>query len=95
MQLSASMEETYLQSSFLKEFRIPNYILVPESEIVTVPDVPKCPVLVFINSRSGGQLGGDLLVTYRSLLNKNQVYLVLFNLNLMVHVIEILLTVVI
>ncbi|KAJ4729912.1 diacylglycerol kinase [Melia azedarach] len=68
------MEETYLQSSFLKEFRIPNYILVPESEIVTVPDVPKCPVLVFINSRSGGQLGGDLLVTYRSLLNKNQVF---------------------
>ncbi|GFP89541.1 diacylglycerol kinase 5 [Phtheirospermum japonicum] len=33
----------------------------------------RMPVLVFINSKSGGQLGGDLLVTYRSLLNKKQV----------------------
>lgn len=57
----------------LKKFYIPNYILVPGSEGEYLPDVPECPVLVFINSKSGGQLGGDLLITYRSLLNKNQV----------------------
>ncbi|KAK9225844.1 hypothetical protein WN943_010889 [Citrus x changshan-huyou] len=75
MQLSASMEEdSHSQSASLKEFYIPSYVLLPDSESETVPDVPQCPVLVFINSKSGGQLGGDLLVTYRSLLNKNQVF---------------------
>ena len=57
----------------LKEFKIPNYIFVPDSGCESLTDVPNCPVLVFINSKSGGQLGGDLLVTYRSLLTKNQV----------------------
>jgi len=61
-------------SSFLKEFYIPTYILVPGSEVVTSPGVPKCPVLVFVNSKSGGQLGGGLLTTYASLLNENQVF---------------------
>ena len=60
-------------SSFLKKFHIPDYILIPNSNGEIVPDEPLCPVLVFINSKSGGQLGGDLLLTYRSLLNKNQV----------------------
>ncbi|KAM1010081.1 hypothetical protein ACFX2J_045314 [Malus domestica] len=59
---------------FLKDFRIPKYVLVPESKSENVADVPQCPVLVFINSKSGGQLGGDLLVSYRSLLNESQVY---------------------
>ncbi|CAL5432007.1 unnamed protein product [Camellia sinensis] len=57
----------------LKKFYIPNYILVLRSESECLPDVPECPVLVFINSKSGGQLGGDLFITYSSLLNKNQV----------------------
>ncbi|QHN81907.1 Diacylglycerol kinase [Arachis hypogaea] len=34
----------------------------------------QCPLIVFINSKSGGQLGGELLTTYNSLLNKNQVF---------------------
>lgn len=59
--------------NFLKDFYIPDYILIPGSKGEVLPDVPACPILVFINSKSGGQLGGDLLVTYRSLLNKNQV----------------------
>ncbi|KAF9601850.1 hypothetical protein IFM89_023615 [Coptis chinensis] len=59
---------------FLKEFYIPNYILLAEPEVEQVSYVPTCPVLVFINSRSGGQLGGELLKTYRSTLNKNQVF---------------------
>ncbi|XP_059661001.1 diacylglycerol kinase 5 [Cornus florida] len=58
----------------LNDFYIPNYILIPDAEVENVKDVPACPVLVFINSRSGGQLGGELLVTYRSLLNNNQVF---------------------
>ncbi|WOL03439.1 diacylglycerol kinase 5-like [Canna indica] len=58
----------------LKDFYIPDYILVPESEKFNVPEEPSCPVIVFINSRSGGQLGGDLIETYRELLNRVQVF---------------------
>ncbi|ONK65682.1 uncharacterized protein A4U43_C07F39610 [Asparagus officinalis] len=58
----------------LKEFYVPNYILDPESEREPISYTPGCPVIVFINSRSGGQLGGDLLVTYRQLLNELQVF---------------------
>ncbi|KAI4334035.1 hypothetical protein L6164_018775 [Bauhinia variegata] len=65
-------------SDFLKNFHIPNYILVPESKVENLEtkgaDAPKCPIFVFINSKSGGQLGGDLLKTYRTLLNPNQVF---------------------
>ncbi|KAL8505987.1 hypothetical protein ACS0TY_017008 [Phlomoides rotata] len=58
----------------LNEYCIPDYILLPNSEIKEGCDVPKCPLIIFINSKSGGQLGGDLLVTCRSLINKNQVF---------------------
>ncbi|XP_073297111.1 diacylglycerol kinase 5-like isoform X1 [Primulina huaijiensis] len=69
------MESADLDSEkFVKEFYIPSYILVSDSEAECLPNVPECPVLVFINSKSGGQLGGDLLVTYRTILNKNQVF---------------------
>lgn len=57
----------------LREFCIPDYILVSGSERRNVSHVPACPVIVFINSKSGGQLGGELLVSYSTLLNKNQV----------------------
>jgi diacylglycerol kinase (ATP) len=57
----------------LMEFFIPDYILVPGSEKSEASNFPSCPVIVFINTKSGGQLGGELLVTCRSLLNKNQV----------------------
>ncbi|XP_010277913.1 PREDICTED: diacylglycerol kinase 5-like isoform X2 [Nelumbo nucifera] len=59
---------------FLKDFYIPNYILGPDLEVENVSYTPACPVLVFINSKSGGQLGGALLESYRSLLNRNQVF---------------------
>lgn len=62
----------------LKEFYIPDYILVPDAEGEKLSYVPKCPVIVFVNSRSGGQLGGNLLQTYRDLLNKDQVHGVFF-----------------
>ncbi|KAL8031443.1 hypothetical protein ABFX02_13G025000 [Erythranthe guttata] len=58
---------------FIKQFRIPGYILDPNAEIQYPPCKPECPVLVFINSKSGGQLGGDLLISYRTVLNEKQV----------------------
>lgn len=58
----------------LNSFKIPKYVVVAESKSDEESrEVPECPVLVFINSKSGGQLGGHLLVTYRQLLNEWQV----------------------
>ncbi|OWM88691.1 diacylglycerol kinase 5-like isoform X2 [Punica granatum] len=57
-----------------RDFYVPDYLLVPGSKPRRITHVPACPVIVFINSKSGGQLGGQLLLTYRSLLNKNQVF---------------------
>lgn len=60
--------------NFLDNFWIPSYILVPGSSKGEINhDAPSCPVLVFINSKSGGQLGGDLYKTYCTLLNEKQV----------------------
>lgn len=56
------------------DFRIPSYLIVPDSEDKDDSVEPQWPVLVFVNSKSGGQLGGDLLITYRSLLGEHQVY---------------------
>lgn len=56
-----------------EDFYIPDYLLVPGSNATKATHAPACPVIVFINSKSGGQLGSQLLVTYRSVLNKNQV----------------------
>ncbi|XP_066306160.1 diacylglycerol kinase 1-like [Miscanthus floridulus] len=58
----------------LMDYSIPDYILKPDSEQVTVDSAPCCPVVVFINSRSGGQLGSSLIKTYRELLNEVQVF---------------------
>ena len=68
----------------MKEFYIPDYIVVPEESNSSSgsgtsddeDDAPSCPVIVFINSKSGGQLGSRLLITYRSLLNQNQVIVI-------------------
>ena len=72
MQLEAVMAELNLNN-----FKIPDYILLPEAKVVSVPEEPNFPVIVFINSKSGGQLGGDLFKTFCGLLNENQVALVL------------------
>lgn len=68
------MADSSAESDFLKEFRIPSYILLPGADVDAPQDVPSCPVLVFINAKSGGQLGGELYKTYRSLLNETQVF---------------------
>ncbi|KAK4745339.1 hypothetical protein SAY87_011651 [Trapa incisa] len=63
------------EPTFLSNFHIPSYILLPSSEALTsIAEAPTCPILVFINPKSGGQLGAELLVTYRTLLNKCQVF---------------------
>ncbi|XP_076958719.1 diacylglycerol kinase 5-like [Bidens hawaiensis] len=74
---SPGMKNRHVSSdSFLNKFNIPEYILVPgtQVEVVCDADAPACPTVVFINSKSGGQLGAQLLVTYRSVLNQNQVF---------------------
>ncbi|KAM0043780.1 putative diacylglycerol kinase (ATP) [Helianthus debilis subsp. tardiflorus] len=58
----------------LKDFWIPDYILLSESQVNKPSHIPASPVIVFVNSRSGGQLGGELLISYQTLLNKNQVF---------------------
>ncbi|KAK6241623.1 hypothetical protein SCA6_007012 [Theobroma cacao] len=68
------MAESNSESDFLKKFYIPTYIFIDETKISDVPDAPEFPVLVFINSKSGGQLGGDLLKTYKTVLNEHQVF---------------------
>jgi diacylglycerol kinase (ATP) len=60
----------------LEDYYIPDYILKPGVEQVLVDHAPPCPIVVFINSRSGGQLGSSLIKTYRELLNEAQVPLV-------------------
>ncbi|KAL6314011.1 hypothetical protein AAG906_011745 [Vitis piasezkii] len=47
------LEMAYVNSEFdPKDFRIPDYIFVPGSEVKAVSHVPECPVIVFINSKS-------------------------------------------
>lgn len=58
----------------IKEFYIPKHILKGDGEVERISYTPQCPVLVFINSKSGGQLGGELLLSYRKLLNQEQVF---------------------
>ncbi|XP_068668372.1 diacylglycerol kinase 1-like [Aristolochia californica] len=62
------------EATFLKQFYIPDYVFDLKSVVVSPMHIPECPVIVFINSKSGGQLGGDLLATYRGLLNNSQVF---------------------
>ncbi|KAA3488407.1 diacylglycerol kinase 5-like [Gossypium australe] len=72
--LGPTMAESKSDTDFLKEFYIPAYIFNDETKFSDVRNAPKFPVLVFINSKSGGQLGGDLLNTYRSVLNEHQIF---------------------
>ncbi|KAI3439822.1 Diacylglycerol kinase (DAG kinase) [Psidium guajava] len=67
-------ENSSSDSPFWNKFYIPSYFLLPDSKVQTMAHIPVCPVLVFVNSKSGGQLGVSLLVTYRAHLNKHQVF---------------------
>lgn len=60
---------------FILGMKIPEYILTESAPAPKDPNrqPPACPVLVFVNSKSGGQLGAELLKSYRVLLNQKQV----------------------
>lgn len=57
--------------------KIPDYIL----ELGSAPangapaTLPKTPIIVFVNSKSGGQLGGAIIKSFRVILNPKQVLL--------------------
>ncbi|KAG8078155.1 hypothetical protein GUJ93_ZPchr0007g6204 [Zizania palustris] len=70
----ASFMKNLEKNIMLKEFYIPTYIFVPDSPAEKVSQMPSCPVIIFINTKSGGQLGRDLIITYRKLLNHSQVF---------------------
>ncbi|MCO5584351.1 hypothetical protein L7F22_038276 [Adiantum nelumboides] len=63
---------------FILNMRIPDYILDEDpgqyAAVKHKQRVPTCPVLAFINSKSGGQLGSQLLQPYRALLSPKQVF---------------------
>jgi len=64
-----------VQAELISEMRIPDCYLRSDIErVVNISKAPTCPVIVFINSRSGGQLGARLLHTYRNLLNHLQIF---------------------
>ncbi|KAJ9550492.1 hypothetical protein OSB04_014537 [Centaurea solstitialis] len=75
LQLDPSMDNSKSPSdNFLLDFHIPEYILVPGGKVEALSHAPAYPTIVFINPKSGGQLGGELIVTYRSTLSQNQVF---------------------
>ncbi|KAI3686254.1 hypothetical protein L1987_79928 [Smallanthus sonchifolius] len=77
MKVKSKSQETVScdsEDDSLKDFWIPDYILLLGSEVNKPSRVPASPVIVFVNSRSGGQLGGELLTSYQTLLNENQVF---------------------
>ncbi|KAH9323484.1 hypothetical protein KI387_018123 [Taxus chinensis] len=63
------------ETELIEKMRIPDYYLgAGGMPVEDETKAPTCPVLVFINSKSGGQLGVQLLTTYRGLLNPFQIY---------------------
>ncbi|XP_024990743.1 diacylglycerol kinase 5-like [Cynara cardunculus var. scolymus] len=60
--------------NLLRDLHIPDYMLVPGGKVEALSVAPAYPTIVFINPKSGGQLGGELIVTYRSILGQNQVF---------------------
>ncbi|XP_037496410.1 diacylglycerol kinase 5 isoform X7 [Jatropha curcas] len=57
----------------LEEYCIPVYMLQEDSNVIIDTHMPECPVLVFIYTKEN-QLGKELFDTFRSLLNRNQVF---------------------
>ncbi|KAL3697656.1 hypothetical protein R1sor_011732 [Riccia sorocarpa] len=60
----------------MQDLVIPEYILNNEKTPVGSSDItcPESPVLVFVNIKSGGQLGAQLIPHFRVLLNPKQVF---------------------
>lgn len=58
------------------DFIVPDFVLNGEDahEQATSGPAPKFPVLVFVNSKSGGQLGAPLIRSFKELINPSQVF---------------------
>lgn len=56
--------------------RIPDYILDSQRQPANfdTANPPETPILVFVNSRSGGQLGSAIIKSFRIVLNPKQVF---------------------
>ena len=67
---------THNKRAKMEEMCIPNYILErgSQSENGESTATPESPILVFVNSKSGGQLGGAILKSFHDLLNPKQVH---------------------
>lgn len=55
--------------------RMPDYILDGQSAPANfdTANPPETPIVVFVNSKSGGQLGGAIIKSFRTILNPKQV----------------------
>uniref|UniRef100_A0A0D6R1K0 Diacylglycerol kinase n=2 Tax=Araucaria cunninghamii TaxID=56994 RepID=A0A0D6R1K0_ARACU len=71
-----TMPANFDETELIEEMYITDYFLgnVYGEKPTEGSKVPNCPVLIFINSKSGGQLGVQLLTTFRSLLNPFQIF---------------------
>ncbi|KAH0704899.1 hypothetical protein KY290_009585 [Solanum tuberosum] len=74
LELMADSESDH--NSIHRDFYIITYVLAlnASSNNLRLLDVHTCPVLLLINSKGGGQLGGELLRTFRHHLNKYKVF---------------------
>uniref|UniRef100_M1DFG1 Diacylglycerol kinase variant B n=1 Tax=Solanum tuberosum TaxID=4113 RepID=M1DFG1_SOLTU len=74
LELMADSESEH--NNIHKDFYILTYILAPNASNnnLHLLDVHTCPVLALNNSKGGGQFGGELLRTFRHLLNKYKVF---------------------
>ncbi|KAJ4754514.1 Diacylglycerol kinase [Rhynchospora pubera] len=69
------MADGNAETEFLqKQFYIPSYLLDRELPTAIITSVPSCPVIFFINTKSGGQLGASLLLTCCQIVNPLQVF---------------------
>ncbi|KAI5075753.1 hypothetical protein GOP47_0009829 [Adiantum capillus-veneris] len=67
----------YQDPEFILEMRIPDYVFGDcPLDATKASDIraPLCPLLAFVNSKSGGQLGSELLKSYRVLLSPQQIF---------------------
>ncbi|XP_024522876.1 diacylglycerol kinase 6 [Selaginella moellendorffii] len=65
------------ESLDLEDLKIPEFVWTGDGRGHSASDgfhIPKCPVLVFINTKSGGQLGKVLLQTCKTLLDSRQLF---------------------